>query len=181
MGKMKISTDRIIGISAMVISLLTLLIFMYQTRLVHEQSRLSVMPRMSFNDAQSLKDSIVTVSVTLKNKGLGPANIESIQIKGKNGLVPLNIRKHIESEFPELLDVVQLELSSAFGRGSTFSAGEESVLYKIVFHLRDIGRVLEILEIEADQNAFEIEVVYSSMYGQKWKETTYSSGPPVEL
>ena len=78
--KFKMNTDRVIGLSAMLIGLLTLIIFTYQTSIIRKQSRLSVTPRLVFNTIQDQKDSSITYVVEIINKGLGPAVIESINI-----------------------------------------------------------------------------------------------------
>ena len=44
-----IKSEQIIAISAMVVSLLTLILFVYQISLQHKESRLSVAPRVSFS------------------------------------------------------------------------------------------------------------------------------------
>lgn len=61
-------TDRLVGISAMIISLLTLIIFTYQTNVIRKQSKLSAKPRLSFITSQTVIDSLVIFEQTLTNK-----------------------------------------------------------------------------------------------------------------
>ena len=72
----KWNTDRIIGISAILISLGSLFIIVYQTQILRESERAAVMPYlelgMSVTDAKQ--------SIVIGNTGLGPAFIKSIDI-----------------------------------------------------------------------------------------------------
>lgn len=56
----KISTDRLLGTSAMVINVLTLIIFIYQTDIMRLQSKLSVKPRLDFTTNQGGNDSLIS-------------------------------------------------------------------------------------------------------------------------
>ena len=81
--KKNFNADRIIGLSAMLISLMTLIIFLYQTNLIKKQSVLSVRPRLTFSKnidkTVTVKDSTnsttISIRLTLRNNGLGPAII----------------------------------------------------------------------------------------------------------
>ena len=64
-AKKKFNADRILGISAMVISLLTLAIFIYQTDIMRVQSKLSVKPRLDFTTNQGGTDSIIVFKEVL--------------------------------------------------------------------------------------------------------------------
>ncbi len=74
---MKWDTDRIVSVSAMLVGLCSLFIVLYQTALISEQQKASVLPYLmiayiSDNDGAFL---------ALRNVGLGPARIERISIR----------------------------------------------------------------------------------------------------
>src|SRR5262245_31091499 len=74
--KMKWDTDRIVAISAMLVGVGSLFIVLYQTSLMREQAKASVLPYLmiayiSNNDG---------VYLTMRNVGLGPARIDSIKV-----------------------------------------------------------------------------------------------------
>jgi len=75
--KTKWDTDRIVGLSAMLVGLGSLFIVLYQTALIREQQKASVLPYLmiAFNssDAGSY--------IALRNVGLGPAKIEQIRVR----------------------------------------------------------------------------------------------------
>ncbi len=178
---MKFNTDRIIGLSAMLISLLTLVIFIYQTNLMRTQSRLSVTPRVSFFQIQSAKDSTVSISTEIINKGLGPAIIESIYIvhKGKN--YPLDFTAFLEEVYPEIEKYGTLIQDMSMSRGSTLSAGEKNTLYTYTFKLSKTKELLEYLGIGPEDYPFTIEVIYSSIYKERWKANNTRNGHPIEM
>ncbi|MEM1323751.1 MAG: hypothetical protein AAGG75_26050 [Bacteroidota bacterium] len=176
-----INTDRIIGLSAMLISLLTLIIFIYQTNLMRTQSRLSVTPRIGFSQAESSEDSVIIISETIVNKGLGPAIIESIEILHKGQRYPLDFVNFLDSAFPEIHKYIDLESSTQMNTGSTLSAGESKQLYRISIPVEKIDALLAYVQIEEDRLPFAIEVVYSSIYNERWKDNSLRNGHPVPL
>jgi len=91
--KKTLNVDKIIGLSAMFISLLTLLIFLYQTRVISRQARLSVTPRLTFTGGVLHGTSSVTFKLGVQNNGLGPAIIDSAAIFSNNKYYPLNFRE----------------------------------------------------------------------------------------
>lgn len=182
MSSEKISTDRIIGLSAMMISLLTLIIFIYQTALMRTQSRLSVKPLLSFETNMNFKDTVAIYTSKVKNKGLGPAIIESIDIVLEDQRYPLNFRNFFKKAYPGLENYTDLELSTTLEKGSTLISNEEVDMYRCVYQLKSVPEIMEILKItQADEIPFDIEVVYSSIYEDTWKTSAKADGHPVEL
>jgi hypothetical protein len=80
--RMKWDTDRIVGVCAMLVGVGSLFIVLYQTSLLREQAKASVLPYLmivynSGNDG---------AYIALRNVGLGPAKIERISIR-RDGLI----------------------------------------------------------------------------------------------
>jgi hypothetical protein len=74
--RMKWDTDRIVSVSAMFVGLGSLFIVLYQTNLMREQAKASVLPYLLIvfdtnNDG---------TYIALRNAGLGPALIDSIRV-----------------------------------------------------------------------------------------------------
>lgn len=161
----KINTDRILGISAMLISLLTLIIFIYQTDIMRKQSKLSVKPRLDFSTIQSGNDSIVVFKQVVMNKGLGPAIIDSIYYIYKDTHYSLDIQSLVQKELPNLLEYGELSQHATMGRGSTLSEGEEQSLFTYKMPVRNLQNVLDYLDITIEDDApFPVEVIYTSIY-----------------
>ena len=77
--KIKWNSDKILGISAMSISFITLIIFIYQTNLMSKQNYLSILPYLSISTSDNSANN--TFAITLDNYGVGPAIIESTTLR----------------------------------------------------------------------------------------------------
>jgi hypothetical protein len=73
---MKWDTDRIVGVSAMLVGLGSLAIVLYQTALIREQAKASVLPYLMIAYVSSNEGAYIT----MRNMGLGPARIEHIRV-----------------------------------------------------------------------------------------------------
>ena len=75
--RMKWDTDRVVGVSAMLVGLGSLFIVLYQTALIREQQKASVLPYLMivYNSGSD------GAYIALRNVGLGPARIERISIR----------------------------------------------------------------------------------------------------
>ena len=74
---MKWDTDRIVSISAMLVGLGSLFIVLYQTALISEQQKASVLPYLMI----AYNSSSEGAYLALRNVGLGPAKIERVSIQ----------------------------------------------------------------------------------------------------
>ena len=175
----KISTDRILGVSAMLISLLTLIIFIYQTNIMREQSKLSVKPRLDFTTNQGGNDSIIIFQQVIENKGLGPAIIDSIYFRYNGKIFSLDSEKLLSNQLPKLLDYGYLSQHATLGGGTTLTPEEERSIYTYNLPASKLDSVLSYLNIGPDDDGpFEIEVIYTSIYEDElWKVTSNSSEP----
>lgn len=179
MSAKKINTDRILGISAMVISILTLAIFIYQTDIMRVQSKLSVKPRLDFTLNQGGNDSIVQFEEVLQNKGLGPAIIDSIYFNYKGRHYELEPEKFLKEVAPKVFDFGYLPQHASLGKGSTLREGEEQVIYTYRLPAKYVESLLEYLGTSLDGDSpFPIEVVYTSIYeDEKWIVNSDESEP----
>ena len=75
----KWDTDKIVSLSAMAVGVGSLVIILYQTKLMREQQRASVMPYLMMA-VQSNKD---TTYLTLRNAGIGPALLNDVRVRYK--------------------------------------------------------------------------------------------------
>ena len=187
MGKSKFNTDRIIGLSAMMISLLTLVIFIYQTNLIRTQSRLSVTPRIDFitsNDSPNTTsyDSSFFYSIRIENKGLGPAIIESIKIVHKGKEYRMDFRNFMDEAFPDFKNYGQIVQNWNIDTGSTLSPKESIKLGTFSVNQSKIEDLMKYLGVvDGDKMPYDIEVTYSSIYGEKWYTHLHEDGHPTKL
>jgi hypothetical protein len=177
------STDRLVGISAIIISLCTLIIFIYQTELIREQSRLSVKPRIAFSSSQNQKDSTFQFRQVIINKGLGPAIIDSMALIYKGEYYELDMDEFLGNTFPRINEFGALTQSTTYVQGTTLRAGEESTFYTYRANMKSLDSLAHYLGIgEDDDDPFDFEVIYTSIYeDQFWKLSTLDSPVPVLL
>lgn len=182
MKKFKLNTDKIIGLSAMLISLLTLVIFIYQTNIIREQSRLAVAPRLAFNSSLDTPDSISYFSFHLVNQGLGPAIIESIDIIHEEKRFKLDFRFFFKKEFPEFEKYGSIIQNMIISTGTAISEKDGIKFVTYAFKSENTKELLKYLKVEdEDKKPFEIEVIYSSIYGDQWKINSIIEGHPIKL
>ncbi len=179
----KINTDRILGISAMVISVLTLAIFIYQTDIMRVQSKLSVKPRLDFTTNFGGNDSVVRYQEVIENKGLGPAIVDSIYFIYRNKRYPLDIEALLTNELPKALEFGYLSQHSTMGRGTTLSPNEERPIFTYHVPLKNVDSLYAYLGMESeDDNPFPIEVIYTSIYEDElWKMNNSDLAQPVKM
>lgn len=167
----------------MLISLLTLIIFIYQTNIMREQSKLSVKPRLDFTTNFGGNDSITTIQEVIENKGLGPAIIDSIYFTFKDDRFPVDIENFLKEQLPEVLEIGYLSQSATLGKGTTISQGEERPIYTYVLKTDKIQELMSYLGVEDEStNPFPIEVIYTSIYEDEyWKMDNNDISTPVKI
>ena len=78
------NSDKILSLSAMFISLCTLIVFIYQTELIRVEQHKSVYPYLSLSNGGSGN---INYRYILENKGIGPAVLTSIKVTDSEGKV----------------------------------------------------------------------------------------------
>lgn len=81
----KLNTDRILSVSAILIGLMTLIVYFIQTRLIIDQQHAGVWPCIeisgtNFGDSTGIKEDF---KINVTNKGIGPALIKKVEVKYK--------------------------------------------------------------------------------------------------
>ncbi len=177
------NTDRILGISAMVISILTLVIFIYQTDIMRVQSKLSVKPRLDFTSNISGNDSTIFYQEVIENKGLGPAIIDSIYFVRNEKNYALDIEKLLQEELPKVLEYGYLPQHATLSKGATLSPNEERPIYTYHFPTKLRDSLFTYLGIvNEDENPFPIKVIYTSIYEDEyWKMDNDGLDQPIKV
>ena len=169
MAKLKLNTDRIIGLTAMLVGLLTLIIFINQTNIMREQSRLSVKPRLSFRLNMDSDPEHTRFSLKLYNKGLGPAMIDSVSIYGVDAKRYLTYEKFLSASYPLLLELGELQQTATLSKGDVLTANEEFSFFTFQIGNEKVPQVLEYLKMSMDDEfPWTTSIEYSSMYNERW-------------
>jgi hypothetical protein len=152
--------DIIISICAMLVSMGTFATFLYQTEIIQEDSKASVYPHLKVARSSTIGKG-GEFSFYIRNVGIGPAFLKSMEIKYKGKIykstTPIIFLRSIlpqDENFPNL------------GTGSpipvVIPAGESERFLKSNYPEKDAKLLTEIFD-EA-----EIKVCYSSVYKDYW-------------
>ena len=180
MSKLKIkwNSDKIVGLSAMSISVLTLVIFIYQTNLMSKQNYLSILPYLQISTSNDKAES--TFSLDIKNHGVGPAIIESVIIYYKGEKHDLReydnyLYNFLRSEVP-VLDSIKFFSSSTIDKGIAIPANSNYNVFKILDSEKDYDLLTSSLENLLKQGLY-YEITYRSIQDERWIIHSNSEGP----
>lgn len=179
--KFKLNSEKLLSFSAMAISFITLLIFIYQTNLMSRQNYLSIMPYLDMSTTNNSIESSreYNFQLNLKNHGVGPAIIESVRCKYKGKTYDLKDYNYyffefLLKQFPELKKVGNYSASS-LDKGMAIPANSAynilSVNDSLGYHL-----ITEVLG-QMDSEGFDYEIVYKSIQDERWLIHDNSEGP----
>ncbi|MCH7402241.1 hypothetical protein ACFOUP_18455 [Belliella kenyensis] len=165
--------NKILSISAIFISFMTFLVLIYQTKILREQQLLSSMPYIDISNRGSYTPNF---KIILTNQGIGPAVLEEVNIffEGKKtsfiDLVPFVFEKS------DTIQNLEHLLHSNIYPGRLIPAGEIIPIFEVIDDLNESI----ILKSEMDQlyvAGLEWEIIYSSVYKEKWRITHKSLAP----
>jgi hypothetical protein len=168
--KLKLNSDKVLSITAFVISIATLIALIYQSNLVKEQNKLiqkeqyaSVMPYLTMGFMGSEDDS--KFELILKNDGVGPAFIKEISIQYKDSLYPISIIEF----YTQILKIKNENnvkiLRNDIAKNMVIPVNKQIPLLTFYTNQEEAFKLLGAFgTMEAN-----IEITYASIYDQKWK------------
>ena len=176
-SKIRWNSERILSLSAMSISIITLLIFIYQTNLMSRQNYLSILPYLQLSTSDNSAANTYTLS--LMNHGVGPAIIESVILEYKGKKYDLkdyddylfNVLVLLE---PELDSIVSLD-TSTLDKGIAIPANATYQIFSVHDSESEYQLFMEKLAIiEAE---LRYEIVYKSIQEERWIIHNDTEGP----
>lgn len=164
------SSEKILSLSALFISLLTLVVFIYQTDLIREQQYKSVYPHLGFANHYG---GTLRYEYVITNEGIGPALVEEV------------IVKYGDAKYEDIIDFVDDRMQEAdsvtyfhanLRKGRLIPAGEKISLIKLASEqdLEGTGLPLNTHSGSAqlyqvlNSDSLQIEVRYRSIYDEYW-------------
>ena len=176
--KLKWNSDKILSLSAMSVSVLTLIIFIYQTNLMSKQNYLSILPYVQISTSDDKAEN--TFSLDIKNHGVGPAIIESVIIYYKGEKHDLRdydnyLYNYLKSEMP-VLDSVKFFSSSTLDKGIAIPANSSYNVFSVQDSEKDYNLLTTSLE-ELLRNGLRYEITYRSIQNARWMIYNNSEGP----
>jgi len=155
--KPRFKADRIVAFSAILISLCALIVSFYEVRIMRSQQKASLYPHLQISE-QYGPDGF---AIEAKNKGIGPAKIESLRVLVE-GVPQVNL--------PDVFDKL-LGLNHSIN-WNIYTVNTINYLVLEPSYDKPLFRVEwneDSRELIKHLNDFEIEVIYSSLLGDCWK------------
>jgi len=176
--KMKWDSDKIVSLSAMSISIITLIIFIYQTNLMSRQNYLSILPYLSLSISNSPIDG--TFKLKLENHGVGPAIIESVTCIYEDKKYDLNefddeLFTFLTSKAPEL-DSIKVISHSSLEKGTAIPINTSYGLLEVINSSSDYVLLSTTLN-RLIEEGFHYEIIYRSIQDERWLINNDTQGP----
>lgn len=176
MEKPKINADRIVSISAIIVSAATLIMILYQTSLTREHQKSSVIPSLKFGYGINVDpdtDEIIE-SIRVKNLGLGPAFIERIKVIDNDKVYETDPYGYILETQPK--DSISKVTFNRVIKGSIIPANDGVLLYSKTTNSTSVIFISNLFEFGVDihnmpsfkKNKAVIEITYKNVYDDKW-------------
>lgn len=154
------TSEKILGLSAMLISLCTLFVFIYQTNLIRKQQYMSVYPHL---DISNRGTGTKNYQLILRNEGIGPALVKSVKITGPNGKIYDDIVDYLDEVFATNDSVNYLYSNITPGR--LIPANEIIPIIEEANKNADAGlQIAKALGVKG----LKAEILYESIYGEQW-------------
>lgn len=159
------SKEMIVALSANAVSIITLLIFIYQTNLMREQQHISVWPYLEWLPSCCSEEFGAYIQV--ENKGIGPAAVQSVTVRlnGKE-------MNSVEELFTEAVGHSNFDYYTSTVESRVLAPGEKIKMISIP----DINWAVKVDSV-LRRNGLEIEICYCSVYEDCWTCTGTSSMP----
>lgn len=157
--------DRIVTLTAIFISLFTLIVFARQTSIIEKQSRLSVMPYLIMETGYNPDEDFITL--TLYNYGVGPAIIEEMKIFYGGETYEMDFADFLQTDLFQI-DSVSVLASASIDTGLAIPAGAERMAVKFGGSGDRYIKTEKFLR-KLERNEFDYEIIYSSIYDDTWR------------
>lgn len=182
------SSEKLLSLSALLVSLLTLVVFIYQTNLIRKQQYMSVYPFLSLGNQYG---GTLKYRYVLKNEGIGPALIEEVKITSPDGKIFRDLVDYVDDQTINADSIWYVHSNLTSGR--LVPAGAEVALIQLVdkdllveMGIDDIEDLPPVNEWEESKALYDIlnaddlhiEITYSSVYDESW--TVKNGNIPVK-
>ena len=177
-ARFKWNSDKLVSLSAISISFITLLIFIYQTNLMRRQNSISIMPYLGLSTTNNTPES--NFELLLKNHGVGPAIIESVELEYQGKKYELaDYENHLFTLLQAIepaLDSVRYVSSSSLERGMAIPANTVYTVFSVRGSEEDYRLITENLQRLLEEG-LDYEITYRSIQGERWRLYNNSEGP----
>ncbi len=174
------NAEKLLGLSALLVSLFTLMVFIYQTNLIRKQQYMSVYPHLNIGNKYS---GSLEYQYVLSNDGIGPAMIKSVEVSLKNGEKFESLNHYVRSALTKADTIYYF--TSDIAEGMLIPAQSEIALFglydKEKTTLRNqaantVAGAIKLRSILNSENLI-IKIVYESIYEERWEINRQSAAP----
>lgn len=167
------TSDKLFGLVAMFISVITLIIFVKQTNIMEKQSRLSAMPYLMIETSEIGSKNVY--SFQLVNHGVGPAVIDTTILFYRGKTHNMEFKDFLKTNF-QSMDSIAILNNASINRGLAIPAGGVRNILQVGGNKEDYDDFFLVLE-ELYSNDFDFEIRYRSIYDDKWRITSKDEIP----
>lgn len=172
MGKSSFwNVEKLLGITAILVSIGTLIIIVYQTNLMRKQQYAAVLPYL---EVWNSNPNSSTYRLLLLNNGVGPAFIDGIKVLYKDTVHigdPATFYKNIV--YPS--DTINFGYSN-LNKGRLVPAGREVELVSCTNSEINADKLRKLFGSEKAK----VQITYSSIYGEQWQINGLMD-PPIKI
>lgn len=162
------SSEKIVSLSAIIISLFSLVALVYQTNLMRLEQQLTreaeLKSKMPYVMIANTNYGGPNYAITLLNKGLGPAIIDSFSIITADSVYQMDLATYLLEMIPETGEIDHLYYANLFP-GQFISAGEELNLVGIDNSRESADELIRLMETTPD---LDYRLIYRSVYNERW-------------
>ena len=155
------NADKIVSFSAILISLATMAIYLYQTHLIQKQQHASVMPylRMGYSFYEDGFD------YNLSNEGLGPAFINEVNTYYKG-------KKYAHTDIANFYLKTYIKIDTSITSANIYGINESTLMpagntIDLIWKHNNTELAPKLHKLFSSKDLI-LEIKYSSIYGDKW-------------
>ena len=177
----KINTDRVVSVSAFIVSIATLFLIFYQTNLIRKEQKASVLPSLTIGYSVDRNNQKIKEGIWVSNQGLGPAFIEQVAIIEKGKLQTIDPFGFLKSNY----DAKEISFVNRIFPGRIIPANDGFTIIEkntdssskiILSNVFEYPYEINQMPSDKEEKAI-IQIVYKSIYGDKWKISSDKTTP----
>lgn len=170
-GKKKFNLDRSLTFLAILLSVGTLIVFIYQTRLIRKQQYASVMPYLEMGLENYGSSNVI---YALENNGIGPAFIRDVRVRYEGKEYDTSPVQFIQDHLPQMHDsIAGTFVYSAVYPGQLIPSNGRVELIAVNDSLEPSYQIAHLFQVRKMQ----IIIDYASLYDEHWRIQSGSLSP----
>ncbi len=163
------SSDKILGLSAILISLGMFASIVYQNKLIQKQQNASVLPYLEIWNSSNLKH----YKLLLVNNGIGPAFIRKVRIIYEEKTYELDPYNFFADHI-RLRDTITDVFYSNVPLGRLIPAGQTIEMIGVEDSEENASKLREWF---SDDSVVKVEIEFESVYGDRWLASGHGTEP----